>query len=346
VRSLADDFSRINCPIYIQYTEPSNFALVALMRSGVLHEICNRSNLESAKREFMIIMANLFGRRYMSRIFARGGNIEELKSKYPSMVVLPPLPESAREALLVHEKEILQIFSSYVSAFAKNLENTIGQEEILPLSKLPVCGNDTHRRAETAQFYAHLQTNATPVITRSVFIANSGHDDVFSSVSELTRTARAGLNLNEHAIPSMSHFTITTDTDTLEHRLNAYILDFYTHGQVETLAIANGIRRGDVWYLLDDFNLTLHTVEAALKQLLTHASKDSKTEPFSSDEGMLDPVDDIEEMDIDVENDEESAEHTLDASRQEGLSDSDWNVYNVVTQVCKEFQEKFKAMWA
>jgi hypothetical protein len=89
------------------------------------HEICNRSDLESAKREFMIIMANLFGRRYMSRIFAKGVN------------------------------------TSY---------------------------------------------NAP------VFVANSGHDDVFSSVSELTCTSWAALNLNEYAIPA--------------------------HGQVETLAIA------------------------------------------------------------------------------------------------------------
>ena len=313
------------------------------MRSGVLHEICNRSDLESAKREFMNIMANLFGRRYMSRIFAKGENIEELKSKYPSMVVLPPLPESARQALLVHDKEILQSFSDYVSAFAKNSENAIEQEEILPLSKISVCGNKTHRRAETAQFYAHLQNNATPVITRSIFVANSGHDDVFSSVSDLTRTSRAGLNLNEYAIPSMTQFTITADTDTLEHRLNAYLLDFYTHGQVETLAKANGIRRGDVWYLLEDFSLTLHTVEASLKQLLTHASKDSKAEP---DQGMHGPVDDAEEVYIDVDEDNEGVEHTSDAPRQEGLSDSDWNVHNVVTQVCKEFQEKFKAMWA
>jgi hypothetical protein len=292
----------------------------------------------------MIIMANLFGRRYMSRIFAKGGNIKDLKSRYPSMIVLPPLPEIARQALLVHDKEILQIFSGYVSAFAKNSENTNGQEDILPLSKIPVCGNNTHRRAETAQFYTHLQNNATPVITRSVFVANSGHDDVFSSVSELTRTSRADLNLNEYAIPSMTHLTITADTDTLEHRLNAYILDFYTHGQVETLAIANGIRRGDVWYLLDDFSLTLQTVEAALKQLLTHAPEDSEAQPFSSDQGVLDPVDDAEEN-LDEDN-EDGAEHTSDAARPEGLSDSDWNVYNVVTQVREEFQEKFKAMWA
>jgi hypothetical protein len=47
---LTEGFSRINCPIVLQYTEPSNFALVALMRSGVpsLHEICNPSDLESA----------------------------------------------------------------------------------------------------------------------------------------------------------------------------------------------------------------------------------------------------------------------------------------------------------
>jgi len=316
------------------------------MRSGVLHEICNRPDLESAKREFLIIMSNLFGRRYMSKIFAKRGNIEALKSKYPSMIVLPPLPERARQALLNHDQEILQIFSGYVLAFAKSLEDTIEQENILPLSKIPIGGNNTHRRAETSQFYAHLQNNATPVVIRSVFVANSGHNDTFSSASELTRTSRAGLNFNEHAIPSMTHLTVTADTDTLEHRLNAYILDFYTHGQVDTLAKANCIRRGDVWYLLQDFNLTLKTVEAAVKQWLVQVTKDSKVEPSSLDQGKLDTVNDIEEMYIDSEDNGEDAEHTSDAPRWEGLSDSDWNVYNVITQVCKEFQEKFKAMWA
>jgi len=34
---LTDGFSAcITCPIVLQYTEPSNFALVVLMRSGVL----------------------------------------------------------------------------------------------------------------------------------------------------------------------------------------------------------------------------------------------------------------------------------------------------------------------
>ena len=39
-----------------------SLAILHLWRlCGVLHEICNRSDLESAKRELIIIMANLFG---------------------------------------------------------------------------------------------------------------------------------------------------------------------------------------------------------------------------------------------------------------------------------------------
>jgi len=43
----------------------NTLSLVAILHlwrlCGVLHEICNRSDLEFAKREFIIIMANLFG---------------------------------------------------------------------------------------------------------------------------------------------------------------------------------------------------------------------------------------------------------------------------------------------
>ena len=60
--------------------------------------------------------------------------------------------------------------------------------------------------------------------------------------------------------------------------MNAYLLDFYIHGQVLTLALANDIRRGDIWYLLQDFSLTLLTVKIALQELLLKASKNKVAE--------------------------------------------------------------------
>ena len=59
----------------------------------------------------------------------------------------------------------------------------------------------------------------------------------------------------------------------------AYRLDFFIHGQVSELALANGVRRGDILYLLQDiFSLTLLTVKMSLQQLLLKAFKDKVAE--------------------------------------------------------------------
>ena len=76
--------------------------------------------------------------------------------------------------------------------------------------------------------------------------------------------------------------------------MNAYLLDFYIHGQVLTLALANDIRSGDIWYLLQDFSLTLLTVKIALQELLLKASKNK-----------------VGEGTVEMENDNEDGNHEL-----------------------------------
>ena len=142
----------------------------------------------------------------------------------------------------------------------------------LPLSKIQYCGTDVDSSSE---FRIHVKNNAIPVTVRSSFVANSGHGDSFANVFELLQTLRTGINLNAHAIPSMSHLTASSSCDKHDkkHMMNAYLLDFYIHGQVSTLALANGIRRGDIWYLLQDFSLALLTVKMTMlrKAMMTTA---------------------------------------------------------------------------
>jgi len=77
---------------------------------------------------------------------------------------------------------------------------------------------------------------ALPVVARSPFVANSGHGDQFTSVRELVRTVQQGLHLNEHAIPSLGRIATPCGHGPDDLALNAYLLDFYTHGQVKALA--------------------------------------------------------------------------------------------------------------
>jgi len=82
---------------HLYYTEPSNLALVALLRNGVLHKVCGQSSFINAKRDFIILMAHLFGRKYLPKSYTTDENIKLIIKKSPSIVILPPLPEVARK---------------------------------------------------------------------------------------------------------------------------------------------------------------------------------------------------------------------------------------------------------
>ncbi|KAJ7157241.1 hypothetical protein C8R46DRAFT_1004148 [Mycena filopes] len=306
---------------HLYYHEPSNFALVALLKSGALHEICEQTPMV-ARREFILVMAHLFGRRYISRVYASEANLA-IARKSPSMVVLPPLPESVREVFEDHDQQILHTFTGYALACAAQLKTNPGavDQDYLPLSKTTYPGR---AQAEPSILRARLRETAVPVVARSPFVANSGHTDNFASVEELSRSARNGLHLNNNAIPSLRPLTTRG-----EHVLNAYLLDFFIHGQVSTLANANGIRRGDVWYLLQDFSLTLSTIVNSLKQLFKLVPEGAEVE-----EGH-DPAE--------IEHDED-AENGLE--RPPGVTERDWKLYSVAFGAQQEFDEKFKAMWA
>jgi len=304
---------------HLYYTEPSNFAMVVLMRQGILHKIAADPSTINARREFVLLMAHLFGRRYLSKIYTTKENLEVIVGRSPSMVLLPPLRKDACKALWEHDREILRIFTGYALTFASQHASNLGRDCCLPLSK------QEYRSRSQAQspddnsiFRKHLHATAIPLTARSVFVANSGHGDHFKSVEELARTARHGLHLNEHAIPSMSHLTPASAAVEAPVALNAYLLDFYIHGQVKALAAANGIRRGDVWYALQDFVLCLKTVRGALEQLLLEASREA-----------------IEGREEDGKEEEEEEEEEEDNERPSfarpaGVSDLDWRVYEMV----------------
>ncbi|KAG5652595.1 hypothetical protein H0H81_004426 [Sphagnurus paluster] len=326
------------------YTEPSNFALVALCQQGVLHKICQQTSIISAQKDFIMLMAHLFGRRYLPQVYANKEYMELLSKKYPSRIILPPLPHAARTVLEERDQEILQIFVNCAVTHAKQQKKALGSDLILPLSKADYSGANTDSEA-ISSFRKHLAETAVAVNARSPFVANSGHGDNFVSIKELAETARAGLHLNEYAMPSMSAFLTHAEGD---HVLNAYLYDFYIHGQVKTLAAANGIRRGDVWYLLQDFMLVLMTIKTALEQLLTSASKEGKHNDEANDNedgvdvdsgyGTFDPA---EADDGDGDADEASG-----FARPLEVTDDDWRVYKVVAGATAEFERKFKAMWA
>ncbi|KAH7094191.1 P-loop containing nucleoside triphosphate hydrolase protein [Auriculariales sp. MPI-PUGE-AT-0066] len=321
----------------LYYCEPSNLALVTLLQSGVIHEMCNQPSMLKAKKQFMLLMCHLFGRRYLpSTVIAR--------SKSASMVVLPPMPQAAASLLRQHGQHILDIFSSYAMEYTTRH----AAELDLHATELPLSGALRTPTESNSPFVLHLRDTSNPPTVRCPFVTTSGLDDDFATISELTASARDGLHLDHQAIPSMDIFLGSSPATQDRYsevdakrkrkdasqratpqslRLNAYLYDFYIHGQVEALVVDNGVRRGDVWYALDDFSLTLRTVRAALVEMLDASQVVGANDPSLVDtqpatppaKKLVQKAKKTAEDDWDVSSDEEmKAEAGLNAD--EGLS--------------------------
>ena len=233
----------------------------------------------------MLIMCHLFGRRLLPRTVT-------VRPKSAGMVVLPSLPKAASNLLQSHGQLILDIFSGYAKEYALQHQATLDKTAMeLPLSGSLVKPQNIDLAVE-GSFVRSIREQSVPTIVRCPFVATSNHGDHFSSVSELTSSARDGLHLNHQAIPSMDTFLTHGGAKSIKSqmvtgartplRLNAYIFDFYLHGQVGALVTENGVRRGDIWYALDDFSLSLRTIRAALFELLTAPVPNRPVSPVQS----------------------------------------------------------------
>ena len=222
------------------------------MKGGYFHKICERikENPEKVKRTLMLTLAHIFGRR-VCRITEKEYAEKNLK-KSPSAIFLPPLPKLAVDILKQHNDETRRIFTTYVSTFVdQHMHDT---DDTLPISGL-------HIGAETA---TDIQIkNLESVKIRSPFVALSGHGDDFSSVSDLCSTVRAGVFLEQAVIPQLDIYPSETSKP-----LNAYLYDYFMHGDKRALEQENGIRKGDMWFILNDFSLVLATIVASLSNYL------------------------------------------------------------------------------
>ncbi|KAF2223947.1 hypothetical protein BDZ85DRAFT_215565 [Elsinoe ampelina] len=245
---------------HLYYTENSSFAFHCLLKDGFFNKLCANyvpkgKSEERILETLMLVMAHLFGRRFCRR--ADQEFVNEVVKKHSSHVFLPKMPAEAEDSLRNHNAETLSVFSTYVKSFAEQHADKLGADHILPLTQVEVGGKDTGAKVPEGV------KTLPPTTVRSAFVALSGHGDKFETISELCRTARSGVWLEEAAIPHVALYP-----DEAQMPLNAYLYDFYKHGDVVTLEKANGVRRGDVWFLLNDFSLVLATIVTSFKNYM------------------------------------------------------------------------------
>lgn len=244
----------------------------------------------------MLVLSHLFGRLSI-RETSDEVKREQIR-RSPSMVYLPSLPEDAEAVLRKHNEETLHIFSTYVKTFAA--QHSSGEETMLPLTGVPVGlptlppksanGNGKSNGSATFNPMA-IKPSFLPAAptthARSPFVSLSGYGDQFTTVTDLCTSTRHGIFLESAAIPFIP---LPSESKT---PLNAYLLDYYIHGGIAALEAANGIRRSDVWFVLNDFSLVLATIVASLATYLglTNKSDDDLLDVMGSGDAAENEVD-------------------------------------------------------
>ncbi|PSR80065.1 hypothetical protein BD289DRAFT_491256 [Coniella lustricola] len=245
---------------HLYHTENSVFAFHSLLKEGYFHSLCVDQPSENILLEVVLVLAHIFCRFPVGDV---SGKRRESIRKSPSVVFLPDLPDSALRILRNHNKSTLRIFKNYTSAFVD--QHLVGQ----PDRVLPFTGNEV-RASSTIEAATSLAKNCFGVASlpavklRSPFTALSGFDDAsFRSIHELCTTARQGVFLEESAIPYTTIYPDDTSSP-----WNAYLYDFYKHGDIEALVRHNHAKRGDVWFHLKDFSLVLATIVTSLRNFM------------------------------------------------------------------------------
>ncbi|KAI1213214.1 P-loop containing nucleoside triphosphate hydrolase protein [Annulohypoxylon truncatum] len=244
---------------HLYFTENSVFAFHSLLKEGYFHNLCSTISYASEQPdvilEILLVLSHLFCRipcyRYQDKSW-----LENAVHRSPSLVLLPALPQTAARVLKEHNRKTLSIFQNYVSTYAS--QHLSDKPDI----QLPFTNHKIEPREP-----CNIRCTLSPLgetTVRSPFAALSGFTDEFETIGELCSTARSGVFLEESAIP---YIPIAPD-ETNGVPWNAYLYDFFKHGDMGALVRDNGIKGGDVWFRLKDFSLILATIVTSLENFL------------------------------------------------------------------------------
>ncbi|OAP63865.1 hypothetical protein AYL99_03092 [Fonsecaea erecta] len=243
------------CVSHLYYTENASFAFHALLKSGYFSKLCGDIHVSPKQvlLDLILVMSHLFGRRYLRQSVLESRRAQSRWSS--SVVVLPPLPEKAARTLLAHNDQTLDVYAAYVSTYID--QHVTELDHYLPLTGLK-CGGD-----KSLEEIGVAVSPLPPARINSAFVALSGHRDEWKSVSDLCKMVRSGVWLEEAVVPYVG--TYPNDSTAL---LNAYLYDFFKHGNVVALEKENGVRKAEVWFVLNDFSLVLATIVTSLENFL------------------------------------------------------------------------------
>ncbi|QRV75685.1 DEAD/DEAH box helicase [Ceratobasidium sp. AG-Ba] len=340
---------------HLYYEEPGNLAFTTLFRRGIIHRLCSgfKTSRADTEKGVICLVATLFARRPMPYFSADKEVLADRRAAFGSVIRLPELPRYVLEGLDYHNKEVLQVYVAYATAFAGRYLDEVPDDK-LPLSN-QIFGSPGPQLMGSFSSVIEI-SRIKDRVACSAFVANSGHNDSFASVAlynwlhpdivveqqnmsyrvaDLGRSARSGLHLNVQSTP---YFDYTRPT-------NAYAYDYWQHESVRPLCEANGIREGEIWFALQSFYLVLATLTASLRVVLV--DKNMPEEAVEASDEMEEVDEEKLQMEVDkAELEEDTGEQIAAVNRPAGIHDEDWLVFETFQSVTSTFYQKWEKMWA
>ncbi|XP_073500355.1 probable ATP-dependent RNA helicase DDX60 isoform X2 [Phyllobates terribilis] len=246
---------------HLHYHEPSNFVFVRFLEKGLFHQLCKPSSEDSTKfpdsvmENLVLILANLFGRRYLPPNRFPG---DEVFSQ--SKVFLDDLPEVFASVVEEYNWKVATLFGQCILAGSKLAD--MEKERQLPLSKINFSGTE----CMDSGLVDHLMPCCEGRSGISPFACLSGNtDEDLMNMRNLSSLMMQTAYIPEKHIPLL--YFLSNCTSGRKRYLNSYALDFFKHGCLGAIVEDNGFNAGEAYYKLRDFYLTIASISVSLKEL-------------------------------------------------------------------------------
>ena len=170
---------------HLYFMEPSNFAFLTLLQSGHLAELCQ----PGPEREERVVglLCHLFCRRHIPPWLAQW--LVDNERTGPSLITLEKPSDEVVKILEAQTAQAVETLQDFWQAFVLGYVDELAEDDRLPLTGSKHGGGQTTNVAQVESLLLKSRV-------RSSFVALSGHDDCFSSVSDICNTTRAGLHID------------------------------------------------------------------------------------------------------------------------------------------------------
>ncbi|XP_043401268.1 probable ATP-dependent RNA helicase DDX60 [Chelonia mydas] len=220
-----------------------------------LSEIGSTVFSEDVMEQLVLVLANLFGRRYLPACATKFR-----RTSCQSKVFLEDLPEEFAAAVHEYNCKIEKNFGCFLLTVAKLAD--MKQEYQLPLSKIDF----THKECDNSELTSHLMNSTKSIASVSPFTCLSGtvDQDLFDAENVNEAVLRTiGVNVRNAPLCWLEKY----DNQGRRMPLNAYALDFFKHGSLIAVTRDNWLNEGDAYNLLKDFSLLIKAIRTSLGEL-------------------------------------------------------------------------------